>query len=178
MPRGKSAETPDATPARVIPPPPGWFVVADDHDWIVCDDPDIPDQHGLAIYVRTSITNREQQRLHERHAEITEYATAWRESDNPDWDDTPDSRLRALVAPYVVGWNARGYNEESVIVDLPPPAEAGPEIFDAIKYEAWRWIFQVVLYGYLATGKAGGWQRPSTEPGDTPEPSATPDSTS
>jgi hypothetical protein len=65
MPSTQSAATP------TIPEPPGWFVVADEYDWIVCEEPDLyPGQQGLAIYVRTSITNREQRRLAEAHAGI------------------------------------------------------------------------------------------------------------
>lgn len=165
-----------------IPEPPGWFVVADQHEWIPYDDPAHPEFAGFAIYVRTGITNLEQRKLNERHAEIVAYAEQWNATpeEERDYSDTPFRREQELAAPYVVAWNAIGYDESGERKKLPSPAEAGPDIFDALDNQHGRlviWILRVVLSGYLATGKARRSLPKSEPPGDTAEPSPTTEST-
>lgn len=164
---------------RAIPDPPGWFVVADQHEWIPYDDPAFPELSGFAVYVRTGITNLERRKLNERHAEIVAYGEQWdaQPEEDRDYTDTPHRRERELLAPYVVAWNAIGYDESGERTKLPSPAEAGPDIFDAIDDRLVIWTIRVVLSGYLVTGKARRSPSKSEPPGDTAEPSPATEST-
>lgn len=163
MARATTAKT-----AASIPPPPGWYIVADAKEWIACDDPELPGIAGFAVYVRTSMTKREQRDLQEAHAEIVEYGKTWVPGD--DGGDTPHRRERALVAPYILAWNALGTNAEGEQVPVPLPKDVGIDAFDCIDEDAVRWVIRVLLVGYIITGKAGGWLTASSERGDTTEP--------
>lgn len=148
---------------------PGPFRVHDRWEWVECtaDDKDYADVIGLAIEVRTTITNREQQELQDRHDEVIRYEAEFGAMEPADKakvpeDDRPWARQRRLIAPLVRGWNAQGLDADGNEVDLPPPAEAGPDAFEAISWTAELWITNVVLWGYRVTGKAGGRRVPST----------------
>ena len=153
---------------------PAPYRVAQQTRWIVSDDPSC---EGLAILVRTSITNAEQTALIAKHDDLTgDYAERWMALDpeQRDMADSPRARERALIAEYILDWNAVGLTEAGEEAPLPPPAEIGGAAFDLITVEETAWITQIVLLGYLATGKAGGWRRPSTATGATSEPAPAP----
>lgn len=152
---------------------PAPFSVADRWEWIVCDDEEHPELHGLAIEVRTSITNREQEALIAAHDAILDFNAEWlklgpkERAEHDAAGTTPRDREWALIAPYVRDWNAEGLDEAGNPAPVPPPSVAGPQAFMAIPASAVSWITRVVLLGYRATGKAGGWRPPAT-PGSGP----------
>lgn len=172
-------KTTATTTQPAIPEPPGWFVVADRREWIACDDLEMPDHAGFAIYVRTGITNLERRLLLEQHDAIVAYGEAWdaMPAEERDWSDTPHARERRLIAPYVLAWNAIGYDASGERGKLPSPAAAGPEIFEAVDDALVSWIVRVVLVGYLVTGKVRRSPRASAPSGATAAPSPIPDST-
>lgn len=133
---------------------PAPYRVAEVREWIVSDDPSC---EGLAVLVRTSITNVEQRHLQTLHDEIAGPETEkWLQMkpEARDLSQSPRARERALLAPYVLDWNAVGLTKAGEEEPLPPPSVAGPEVFDAIAAAEYEWISRVVLIGYLATGKA------------------------
>jgi hypothetical protein len=136
---------------------PAPFRMADKKEWIACDQPGL---EGFAVLVRTSVTNAEQDELRERFRANAAYQEAYFAAPAPerDRDDTPRRRELALVAPYVLDWNAVGVGSDGDEKPLPPPAVAGPDAFECVTPDAERWIVQVVLLGYHATGKAGSWR--------------------
>lgn len=147
---------------------PAPFSVADRWEWVACDDEDYPELAGFAVEVRTSITNREQEDLLERHNAVLDFNAEWLGLDpaaraRHDADgDTPRDREWALLAPLVRDWNAVGLDAEGNEAAVPPPAVGGPGSFMAVPAGAVSWITRVVLLGYRATGKAGGWRPPAT----------------
>lgn len=133
---------------------PAPYRVAEVREWIVSDDPSCA---GLAVLVRTSITNAEQTALNAKHDEIAGSITeAWLKvpAHERDLSQSPRARERALLAPYVLDWNAVGVTDDGQEAPLPAPSVAGPAVFDAIAAAEYEWISRVVLIGYLATGKA------------------------
>lgn len=44
--------------------------------------------------------------------------------------DTPMTEMHAMFAPFVAGWNLSGINEDDEVVDIPAPADGGPEQFE------------------------------------------------
>lgn len=145
---------------------PAPYRVAQIQEWIICEEPECP---GLAVLVRTSITNAEQVALNARHDDIAgSFTEAWLAlpPDERDMTNSPRMRERALLAPYVLDWNAVGVTEDGQEAPLPAPSVAGPEVFDAISAAEYTWISRIVLIGYLATGKAGGSRTRSGKPGN------------
>lgn len=145
---------------------PAPYVVADRWEWQVCEEEDGPT--GFAILVRTTVTNRERDDLVARYQEeIVRYSAVWREmgmeerAAADEAQDTPRDREWKLLAPFVKDWNATGETTDGETVPLPPPAEAGWEVFRGVYPEMSAWAAKVVLNGYRATGKAGGWTEPS-----------------
>lgn len=145
-------------PAAERPQP---YRLADRYDWITCDEEGLA---GLAIYVRTSITNRERDALQEKHDEILDYNRDWLAMPAPERPDgdSPRDREWSLIAPYVKDWNVVGLDVDGNEAPLPPPAVAGGTVFEAVTPDVTNWIMRVVLLGYRATGKADGWRRLST----------------
>lgn len=46
------------------------------------------------------------------------------------WDNkTPMTEMYAMFAPFVVGWNLSGIDGDGNTVDIPAPADGGPEQF-------------------------------------------------
>lgn len=100
--------------------------------------------------------------------------------------------LHELMAPYVVGWNVEGTTIEDVerdavgkvvpartaqtvrMSELPPPAEAGPDVFPKIDLEVKAWILLKLRESIL-------WREPDPEKKETPPsgnaPAGTPDET-
>lgn len=149
--------------------PDGMFIVGNQFSWIECEDPEFP---GFKIYVRTGITNQEKDLLTERHnQQVVAWAETWREldSDHRDYGDSPRERQKRMIAPYVHGWNAMGYDPEGNLIALPPPREAGSEIFNAIYDEMYEWMAYVVIGGYTVLGKAGPWRKQFEPTGTMPE---------
>lgn len=169
-----AAQTNGHAPAPIPPdryelPPPSMFLVADSKEWVVCDEePNI----GLAIYVRTDITQAEQKALRERYQRLVIdhwdpfYSLPVEER---DLDDAPIVRQRAMLAPYIYEWNVLGRDPDDAVIPIPPPRTAGPVVFEAISDSAEAWISYVVIGGYRVTGKAGPWRRRLPPSGDTPE---------
>jgi hypothetical protein len=134
---------------------PAPFRFGERREWVACD---IAGMEGFAILLRTSITIGEQRDLVARYRDIRVYAgEVWDElaEDARDFAESPHMRERALIAPFVLDWNAEGINAETGEYEpLPPPIEAGPAVFDCIEPEALDWVFSIVLVGYYTTGKA------------------------
>lgn len=148
---------------------PAPYRIAPRPEWIRCD---LEGHEGFAILAPRDVTNAERDELQRRHqAEVVEYELAYykRPAAKRDPEDTPRRREQALVAPFVLDWNAVGLDGEGNEVPLPAPAAAGPEIFGALYVQLYQWIVRVVLMGYRATGKAGSWSAPSA-----PSPRPTP----
>jgi hypothetical protein len=56
------------------------------------------------------------------------------------------------IAPYITGWNLTALNIESGEVEpVPPPAEAGPDVFRALDSELSAW-----LISWMRTIHVGG----------------------
>lgn len=149
-------------------PPP--YRVADTKHWIICDEPDIA---GLAILVRVSITNAEQRALRQRMDQLTgPYTEAWNAQapEERDLAESPWARQKSLLAPYVLDWNATGTLLDGGEGPIPAPAVTGPDAFECVSNREVFWVVDVVLGGYLVTGKAGPSPPPSGPTGDTPEP--------
>lgn len=70
------------------------------------------------------------------------------------------SDAQAAIAPYVVAWNLEGVDaatgEETV---LPPPAEAGPEIFEAINSEEDMQLITTWIFATIKNIHRGGPER-------------------
>lgn len=146
---------------------PAPFVVHEQWDWITCDRPGLT---GFAILVRTSLTNQERDALIEQHNAIIEYREAQNAlpENERNHDDTPRDREWRMLAPLIREWNAVGIDAETGEQrPLPPPALAGPAAFEAMLFDASSWMMEVVVYGYVVTGKAGEW-RPKSRPGFGP----------
>ena len=55
------------------------------------------------------------------------------------WRTTPE--LRAAIAPYVTAWNCEAIDRETgKPTPLPPPAEAGPDVFRATDWLVTVWL--------------------------------------
>ena len=120
---------------------------------------DIEGMEEFAIYARRDITMREREELMTAHRAIVDYEVAYLRPDFKERDpgDTPRRREMAMVAPWVVEWNAVGIDADGNEVALPPPSVAGPDAFLAIDNAAYDWIVRYLLLGYKSSGKAGGW---------------------
>ncbi len=79
--------------------------------------------------------------------------------DLPDLEATHDE-VWQHIHPYVVGWNAQAETEAGDWEDVPPPAEAGPEVFMLIEPELSVWIYAQLKFGYL--GGAALRKKPTT----------------
>lgn len=152
---------------------PSPFRMAEEQEWIACD---WEGCEGFAILVRTDITNAEQAALTRAHDAIVAGQEAWAAlpPDGQDLHQSPKYREWALIAPYVLDWNAEGRTIEGEWKPIPPPAEAGVDAFECITKDAATWVNRVVLVGYLALGKArqsvtksGSFGSTSEEPEDT-----------
>ena len=59
------------------------------------------------------------------------------------------------MAPHVVEWNLVAENIESGQVEpVPPPAEAGPEVFKALENPLSIWLYNEVRFAHLGGPKA------------------------
>jgi hypothetical protein len=150
-------------------PPP--HRVADRKEWIVCDDPELD---GFAVYVRTSVTNAEQDAIRARHDDIVgPISEAWDAIPLPERDlaQGPWSLQKRLMAPYILDWNAQGFDLGSgEWKTLPPPGGPdgiGIDALDAVPRAYASWCYDIVVSGYYVTGKAGPWLPTSAPAGTT-----------
>lgn len=106
--------------------------------------------------------------------------------------------LHPVMAPFVVGWNLDGVVADPVerdaigaVVDahtayeltyapLPPPAEAGPDVFDKVPVEVKQWIHRKLLESIFYRDDDGGATRAkgkaSSNP-SAPTPAGAPNTT-
>jgi hypothetical protein len=153
---------------------PAPYVPAQRREWIVCDEPDIA---GLAILVRTSITNAEQARLQAEVDEITgPYTEQWfaRPPEERDASQSPYMMEREVLARQILDWNVSGTTEDGEIREIAAPVVNGAKALDFVDREAVTWMFRVVVGGYLVTGKAERSPSKSTDSGgssgEAPDP--------
>ena len=97
---------------------------------------------------------------------------------NQTWDELAELDLKpeqtngerwALIAPHVRNWNLLARDlETGEIVQVPPPAEAGPDAFKALEPALYLWLDLQVR-----TAHRGGVERPKSPAASapTPEPS-------
>ncbi len=170
-------------PNGIAPPP----FPARRYHWVYCDE---PGYETFAIHVRHNLTNDERLRFRKAHRDLRDYVNWWTEQfkewlaehpneelpdDHPLNTDTPRMREAAVVAEYVTGWNAMGLtvapDGEYVETPIPPPAEAGPRVFDLLDEAQRVWIIGRIAAGYLS-GKgirpSSGASKPSPAPSDGP----------
>jgi hypothetical protein len=140
-----------------VPGMPKPAYVASYKEWVESDDPAL---EGLAIYVRTNITNREQRELAEYHAWLAgDYQAQWDATPREERDYARSPRRLELekLAPYIHEWNAYGEDPETGEYEkLPPPRVAGADVFECILDKQIDWCIRVVMHGYVITKKANG----------------------
>ena len=149
----------------VAAPPP--YLIGQRKEWIVSDQPETA---GFAIYVRTSITNREREELRKKIDYIEQTYSAEffaKPPEERDLDQSPRVLQRKLLAPYVYGWNARAQDEHGEWKPVPAPAEAGYEAFDCILEPEMSFILDIVAGGYYSLGKAASLRKLSEAIGAT-----------
>src|SRR5690349_5245335 len=124
---------------------PSPYVIRRVNKWITCEDEDGP--QGLSILVRQYITNAERDDLVDASNAIREYSAKWLGDMSPEErtaaeeaNDTPRDREWKFLAPYIVGWNVQAENEAGEVVDVPAPADGGPDVFRLIPAEHYTWI--------------------------------------
>jgi hypothetical protein len=82
-------------------------------------------------------------------------------------------RRPALLAPYIRAWNLCQVDDDGY-PPVPPPAEAGPEVFEFFPATAMAWLERQVLDAYRQGKKPGNsLLPPNGTPGLSPESSAT-----
>jgi hypothetical protein len=92
----------------------------------------------------------------------------------------PTPELAAAIAPFVVAWNAVGTDAETGDeVQLPPPAEAGPDVFRAVDPFVQCWVgMQLRALWNDDARKKGPTSSPTTAApspsGATPTPDTSP----
>lgn len=136
---------------------PAPFPLDERWGWVNCEEEGF---EGFAIYVRKNLRNDERAALVEEHDKILAYQIEYMELPLPEREGKPSprDRERVLIAPYIRDWNATGLDEAGNPVPVPPPAAAGPEVFDAIYPEMFDWIVRHVLLGYRAGKGVGSWR--------------------
>lgn len=141
------------------------YFPAQRREWIVCDEPGI---EGLAILVRTSITNAEQEQLQAEINEITgPYTEQWfaRPPEERDASQTPYMMEREVLARQILDWNVSGTTVDGEKREIAAPAINGAKALDFVDREGVTWMFRVVLGGYLVTGKVERSPSRSTDSG-------------
>ncbi len=134
------------------------YVVPRANHWIECDDEDGP--LGFKIKVRQYITNAERDDIVRESNELRAYSLDYLAMDAAqraaldEAGDTPRDREWRFLAPYIVEWNHAAETESGEIEPVPPPAGAGPEVFALVTPEQYAWMYQTVIGGWRATGKA------------------------
>lgn len=176
--RAKRTASPGSSIISLDPMRPAPFRVAQRKEWITADGTGLGEEEieGFSIFVRAQMTNAEKKELVKAHDFIAiEHANAWNAlpPSERDPDDSPREREKVLLAPYIYGWNATGIDAKTgEDVDLPPPREAGPAIFDAVTEPMVLWMLRVVIVGYASLGKATRPRKRLDPTGDMPEPEA------
>ncbi len=119
--------------------------------WVECDEPGLK---GFKIKIK-SLTNAERTAVQDANNENVRYQAEYFKMPAPERDrtDSPRRREWMMIAPYVLDWNAHGLDREGNVVPVPAPADAGPDVFDAIEPEASAWVAQTIVFGYSASPK-------------------------
>jgi hypothetical protein len=141
---------------------PNPYVIRRVNKWIEADAES--DLAGLAIKVRQYITNAERDDLVEASNAIRLYSAEYmtldleqRAAAEAEKGGTPRDLEWQLLAPYIIEWNVKAENEAGEIVDVPAPADGGADVFALIPNEHYSWMYDVVIRGYRAMGKAGSF---------------------
>lgn len=141
---------------------PNPYIIRRVHTWIKADEKG--DLAGLAIKVRQHITNAERDDLVEASNAVRKYSAEYlgadleqREKLEAERNGTPRDHEWALLAPYIVEWNVQGERADGEIVPVPAPADGGPDVFSLIPPEHYTWMYDQVIRGYRAMGKAGSF---------------------
>lgn len=102
---------------------------------LVCDWDDLAPEEGcepLTVTVQSNLT----------FEQIDAIPSALRP--NPNGDGiiiSATDATRAAIAPFVLGWNAEAVNLATGETEpLPPPAEAGPDVFRALDWQVAAWL--------------------------------------
>lgn len=66
-------------------------------------------------------------------------------------DDSVRDVIWPKLAPYVVGWNVSGLDEDDNVVPIPAPAEGGPDQFQYIPIQLFWQIFREVKLRNMGT---------------------------
>lgn len=114
---------------------------------------------GFCVEVRDNLMNFERDQLEAATDDIAVYNKAWLATpdDERDHSDTPARRELTLIAPYIRAWNAVGIDTaDGQEKPIPPPAEAGPQVFDLLEQPMTNWLRITIIRGYL-TGKGFSW---------------------
>src|SRR5690606_26216273 len=107
----------------------------------------------FCITARVNLTNDERDALSAANDEVITYSDEWLAlpEEERDQEDTPHRRQMALVAPFIVGWNAHAIDAVTgEIAPVPPPAEGGAAVFDLIFPDLTEWIRRATLNSYLS----------------------------
>jgi hypothetical protein len=118
------------TPSR----PPGYRPKKRTRE-LVCDWDDLAPEEGsppLTVTVQTNLS----------FEQLDAIPSAMRPNENGDGVIVfATDKHRAAIAPYVLEWNAEAVNEKTgEAIALPPPAEAGPDIFRALDWQVAAWL--------------------------------------
>lgn len=138
------------------------YIVPRANQWIECEDKDGP--LGFRIKVRQYITNAERDDIVAASNEIRKFSAEYLTMSAEERvaldaaGDTPRDREWRFLAPYIVEWNHAAESESGEIEPVPSPADAGPDVFALVTPEQYTWMYDVVIRGYRASGKAGSYK--------------------
>lgn len=159
----KNAPSAQNAPSGDAPAP---YIIRRANKWIYADaDSDLA---GFAIKVRQYITNAERDDIIDETNKIRQYSADYirtldlkkREELAVQHGGTPRDVEWSYLAPYIVEWNfqaetAESTDDEPAFAPVPAPADGGPDVFKLIPNEHYVWIYNQVINGYRAMGKAG-----------------------
>ena len=141
---------------------PNPYVIRKVNRWINADEES--DLAGLAIKVRQYITNAERDILVEESNAIRLFSAEYlkadldaREALEAEKGGTPRDLEWRFLAPYILEWNVQAENDAGEVVPVPAPADGGADVFALIPPEAYSWMYDIVIRGYRAMGKAGSY---------------------
>ena len=83
---------------------------------------------------------------------------------------TQDRELWPLIAPYITDWNISGVDADGNAVDIPAPADGGPEQFQYIPPQ----LFSAVYRDLMFRGTPPLARKTPSASASTPEPSPEP----
>lgn len=140
---------------------PNPYVIQRVNKWITVED-EASDLAGMAIKVRAAITNAERDDLITEFNAVNAYSREYIKADLKEREKletkhggSPRDIEWSMLAPYIIEWNIQAENANGEVAPVPAPADGGPAVFALITPEAYSWIYECVLLGYRAWGKAG-----------------------